>query len=251
MDARRPDAVALRRNGSGARSPCLPVRLAPHVHMCRAGGKFIFLDLVRDEYSALDVAQSRTFEALIASSKQADGAAKSLSEADNRLLATLSDAGLITNDPGVGRPPLAPVLAPPTMTAQRRTKERVSSSSFASAMLACARASIELSRRPLGAVVASVERRKMRVGGHPLDIPAMRSALAPFEAARLFYPRPYLCLFDSLALLSFFASRRLFPDWVFAVRATPFEAHCWVQAGDVAINEAAEVAATYTPILIV
>lgn len=50
-----------------------------------------------------------------------------------------------------------------------------------------------------------------------------------FHSLRPLYPRPYLCLFDSLALLEFLAQWRVFPHWVFGVSVDPFEAHCWIQ----------------------
>jgi hypothetical protein len=59
------------------------------------------------------------------------------------------------------------------------------------------------------------------------------------------------CLHDSLALLEFLARYGIFPDWVFAVRARPFVAHCWVQYQDVVFNDTAEHVGGYTPIMVV
>lgn len=75
--------------------------------------------------------------------------------------------------------------------------------------------------------------------------------LAVFDRLRLFYPRPYLCLFDSLALIHFLARFDLYPDWVFAVRADPFEAHCWVQADAVVLNDTVERVASLHPIMVI
>jgi hypothetical protein len=72
-----------------------------------------------------------------------------------------------------------------------------------------------------------------------------------FDSLRLFYPRPYLCLFDSLALIHFLARFGLYPDWVFGVQADPFEAHCWVQAGSVVLNDTVERVSAFTPIMYV
>ncbi len=248
MGARRDNPAASGSAARGARFSFLPIRLAPHVHMCRAGGRIIFLDLARDEYSALDPVQSKAFEALIGS--DFDRSSPHLSESDNRLLGALADAGAITNAPNVGEPPRPPDMSLPS-TALRRENGRVWPVAVFRAMLACASAARDLKRRPLIDVVTSVKRRKKPVGASGHDVPALQTAFESFETARLFYPRSYLCLFDSLALLRYFASCGLYPDWVFAVRGAPFEAHCWVQAGDVAVNETVEVAATYTPILIV
>jgi hypothetical protein len=72
-----------------------------------------------------------------------------------------------------------------------------------------------------------------------------------FERLRLFYPRSYLCLFDSLALIHFLARFDVYPDWVFGVNADPFEAHCWVQAGNVVLNDTVARVSGFTPIMVV
>jgi Transglutaminase-like superfamily len=59
------------------------------------------------------------------------------------------------------------------------------------------------------------------------------------------------CLHDSLALLEFLARYRIFPGWVFGVRARPFVAHCWVQYEDIVFNDTVEHVAGYTPIMVV
>jgi hypothetical protein len=71
-----------------------------------------------------------------------------------------------------------------------------------------------------------------------------------FLLLRPLYPRPYLCLFDSLGLLHFLAQFRHFPRWIFGVKLEPFAAHCWVQSGDTVLNDTVEVVRQYTPILV-
>lgn len=70
-----------------------------------------------------------------------------------------------------------------------------------------------------------------------------------FSALRPLFPRDYLCLFDSLALVLYLAKHGTGGDWVFAVREEPFDAHCWVQAGSVVLNDFADRVAMYTPIM--
>ncbi|MEO1020428.1 MAG: lasso peptide biosynthesis B2 protein, partial [Pseudomonadota bacterium] len=62
-------------------------------------------------------------------------------------------------------------------------------------------------------------------------------------------PRPYLCLFDSLALLYFLARYEVFPQWVFAVQLKPFRAHCWVQSNSLVVNDVVANVRHYTPIM--
>lgn len=56
-------------------------------------------------------------------------------------------------------------------------------------------------------------------------------------------------MFDSLALLHFLARYRQFPRWVYGVKLKPFRAHCWVQAGDVVVNDIVDNVRGYTPIM--
>jgi hypothetical protein len=64
-------------------------------------------------------------------------------------------------------------------------------------------------------------------------------------------PIPSVCLSDSIALLDLLARRGLAADLVFGVKLNPFAAHCWVQAGDVVLNETVECVRRHTEILVV
>jgi hypothetical protein len=82
-----------------------------------------------------------------------------------------------------------------------------------------------------------------RDGHCPASLPGAASERALLHAARLFLrARRYIpiapcCLPDSLALTRFLARRRLHSHIVIGVAGEPFSAHCWVQAGDLALNE--------------
>lgn len=114
-----------------------------------------------------------------------------------------------------------------------------------------ARASRELRGERFQHIVKSIQARKNRNVSHagPPDFERARSLAAAFQRLRLFYPRSYLCLFDSLALIHFLARFQVFPDWVFGVTADPFEAHCWVQAGNLVLNDTVARVSGFTPIM--
>lgn len=103
---------------------------------------------------------------------------------------------------------------------------------------------------PLQETVQRVTSAAERSGDHTtFDYQKARTRIAAFNRLRPFYDRSYLCLFDSLALLLFLAKFRLFPRWIFGVQSEPFAAHCWVQEGDVVLNDTVERVQPYTPIL--
>jgi hypothetical protein len=117
--------------------------------------------------------------------------------------------------------------------------------------LSCIRASRSLRDKGFAASIEAVGARKPLEGSDrkAFNLRRARSLISSFNELRLFYARPYVCLFDSLALIHFLAQYGLYPDWVFGVSADPFEAHCWVQAGQVVLNDTVERVSAFTPIL--
>lgn len=91
----------------------------------------------------------------------------------------------------------------------------------------CARADYCIRFKQFSQVISRVDARRRRISAPSCD--RLVHLTRVFHALRPFYPRSYLCLFDSLALLEFLAHWELFPAWVFGVTVDPFEAHCWVQ----------------------
>jgi hypothetical protein len=69
-----------------------------------------------------------------------------------------------------------------------------------------------------------------------------------FAEAHLYLPRLTRCLPHSLALLDFLKRRGCPAQLIFGVRTHPFEAHCWVQAGAVVLNDTLSHARWYAPI---
>jgi len=72
-----------------------------------------------------------------------------------------------------------------------------------------------------------------------------------FARARRYVPIEPTCLLDSLSLLQFLSRRGLSANIVFGVTSEPFAAHCWVQAGDIVLNETLSDANAHTPIRMV
>jgi hypothetical protein len=76
-------------------------------------------------------------------------------------------------------------------------------------------------------------------------------AARQFLATRRLAPAAPRCLPDSLALLDHLARRGLGGELVFGVKLNPFSAHCWVQRGDLVLNDALDHVTLHTPILVV
>ena len=67
----------------------------------------------------------------------------------------------------------------------------------------------------------------------------------------LFYTLRGACLLDSLTLIHFLSAEGIHPDWVFGVKTEPFDAHCWVQQGELLLNDVPDRVRQYSPILVV
>lgn len=77
---------------------------------------------------------------------------------------------------------------------------------------------------------------------------SLLQAVWQFARARRYVPIEPTCLLDSLSLLRFLSWRRLSANIVFGVTSEPFAAHCWVQAGDMVLNETLSDTHAHTPI---
>jgi hypothetical protein len=78
--------------------------------------------------------------------------------------------------------------------------------------------------------------------------PAVLQAARRFRSMRPFVPSLSRCLPHSLLLRSYLRACELEAMLVVGVRLFPFEAHSWVQAGDVVLTDDLERTAAYTPI---
>lgn len=234
--------------------------LCRETFLCPTDFHWMLLDLERDLYLAV---HRRHFDPLgpwLHGWSEALGIAGNsaayMSSETLALATELVTRGLLTTRAQSGKAVEAAAVPVPTDTLdpRRRHKGRAASTLYMPVfMLAAARADYLLRRRSLSEITRSVANRKKRRSRSavPFDRAAAERLFLIFNALRPLYPRDYLCLFDSLALLEFFAIFDLFPSWVFGVTTDPFQAHCWIQQGRLLVNDVLERASTYTPILCV
>lgn len=72
-----------------------------------------------------------------------------------------------------------------------------------------------------------------------------------FLKARKFVPIETCCLLDSLSITAFLTRRHLYANIVFGVTSDPFSAHCWVQSGDIVLNDTIGNTRAYTVIRVI
>ncbi|WP_158918681.1 lasso peptide biosynthesis B2 protein [Caulobacter sp. S45] len=79
---------------------------------------------------------------------------------------------------------------------------------------------------------------------------ALIDSVAMFLQIYPWIPFQGACLFRSLMLLLYLRRQGHDAMWVFGVRTWPFLAHCWLQVGDVVLNDHAEGLVSFYPILV-
>ncbi len=85
-----------------------------------------------------------------------------------------------------------------------------------------------------------------------VDTDVLFGLVSMFDRLRPFaYARQNNCLLHSLALLQFLSHYGVFPEWVFGVRSSPFEAHCWLQWRMTSITDAPLNLDRLAPIMVV
>jgi hypothetical protein len=79
--------------------------------------------------------------------------------------------------------------------------------------------------------------------------PEVERLVAAFERILPWLPFQEVCLYRAFLLKRVLRWRGHSARWVFGVRTWPFQAHCWLQIGDVVLDDAADRLAGFTPIM--
>lgn len=202
------------------------------------GGRPVFMDERNDSYFLLESKAEAEFLSLI---DRGGGL-------ENRGSAALRSAlgGHVgTSQILLARPPQAArtLLDQPEAAARPRISDAVN------VALLLRRARSTISKRPIGEILRELATGAARAGG---EQPRCRvpSDAGRFIAARRLVPHAPNCLRDSLALVEWLARPKGLLV-VFGVKLEPFGAHCWVQLGDLLLNDRPETVARFRPVRVI
>lgn len=199
------------------------------VHAAITGEDLVLLDLAADDYVCLPAvaAGCRDVETVISGLSRA--------QADS-----LRAAGLLSDVPAPAGP--LPVVA--SLDLRDFDRRRIAFADIATAGLAVA----DVARRGRDPTVGQLLDLARSVARRD-DPHETLQASAAFSDLLPLLPVRSQCLHRSAVLMAFLGRKRLRATWVFGVRTWPFRAHCWVQIGDVCLNDDFERLRPYTPIL--
>lgn len=214
----------------------MQLRLGEAIHGVMIDGDAVFLDVEADAYFCLPQ---------IGSALTINGSAVSTSERE--LGEGLCSAGLASTDT------ISPPRQPPPPAPRRTARALIGQEDQAAARPSWRH------WRAIGkaALTAARGRRRSfdrllpdRVAAAPPPGPELLADLAVFRGLAPWLPLDGLCLYRSHLLRTYLVSLGHSVDWMFGVRTWPFRAHCWLQAGDVALDDEAERVAAYHPIMV-
>ena len=95
-----------------------------------------------------------------------------------------------------------------------------------------------------------LDRRQHLIESNSAKLHTLPSLISSFRQLRIwFYTAHDQCLFDSLVLSVFLTLLKVNCTFVIAVVSKPFLAHAWVQVGDMVLNDTAEHAQEFHPLL--
>lgn len=223
-------------------------RLRDNLSYCLIDGHAVFLDIDADRYFLLSGHLERTFLAYASRNSLADETLKEL--ADRKILAPCpADASI--------EPAFNDSL--PTRSAIELSRP---TGRFAARHVAEVWRDVWISRRLLKVrTLKNVVDATARYRNERVEPPVPRCAPPPqkhllehaniFRRARLYIPIEPRCLPDSLALIRFLARRQRYGSIIFGVTYEPFSAHCWVQTGNLILNDTLGNATSHTPIRVV
>lgn len=204
--------------------------LRPDVHAVAIGDDLALLDLARDAYLCLP-------DGAPALEPVSRDAIRPGAVADS-----LRAGGLLGPEPPGVR--LVPPPLPTRTLIHQPLSGTLSSRSLAAAL--AVPGDIRRARRGEGLApwLALAEARR------PLsrDTEAVAAAARQFWTVGAWLPVEGECLVRSAMLVAFLRRMGLSADWVFGVRLWPFAAHCWVQLGEVCLNDDVERLWPYTPL---
>jgi hypothetical protein len=231
--------------------------LQSHVFLCRSPRHWVILDVSRDKYLCVDRRQFDSLGPRIRGWEKAPAHGIGEAEEPTREAMALADKLLslaILSERADGAKDARPIVySHPTDAVDSESREVTRGRRWIYArsfFWSCAKASRQLRKERFESIIASTRTRKVRDRNPAaFDIERARFLVAVFDSLRWFYPRAYICLFDSLALIHFLAGFRLYPDWVFGVKADPFEAHCWVQSDRIVLNDTVGRVSGFSPIM--
>lgn len=220
-------------------------RLRDGLTYCEVDGQFVFLDIERDRYFQLPCTLTRAFNAC----------RHGIPGTDISVLSALGivievSAALDSMQPCIAAAACCSVLE--SASAGRRSNPKVIAEVLALLFTTQFKLRTQRLKSVLRASASAYGLKKSLLdASSSVNEPRYLQAVQEYQRARRLIPIEPHCLLDSLALRGFLSRRRLPATLVFGIIPAPFSAHCWLQVGNLALNDSVGNVNAHTPIRIV
>ena len=216
------------------------LQLRSHVSFAIVNGRAVFLDILRDRYFALDPEAEAAF---------ARACAGAMPGRQDPAFARLVATELFTLGPEPDPPVPAKVEIPLKGLERAGGRSRLHLLDLPEIWWFLSRSRRALKSRLLNEIIGAVDKARGKAT-MPVGAATTAELAQRFREARALVGIEPSCLQDSLALGLWLARRSARPTIVFGVKLDPFGAHCWVQTDSAILNDAPDVVAEFTPILV-
>ncbi|KZC23833.1 hypothetical protein RHOFW104T7_11835 [Rhodanobacter thiooxydans] len=206
---------------------------------CLVDGHPIFLDMGSDRYFRLSGSMERIFMNWLGNACEEND------------IALLVERKILTNLSARSRSPREPIRAP-QLSALELPLSHASCGARILIEVFITVSWTQIQLKTIG-IKGTVERGlrpddKLGMAATGSDQGKLLAAAHDFLEARKLVPVGTRCLLDSLAMAKFLKRRRMRVNVIVGVTGDPFSAHCWVQAGDMVLNDALGNVRIYSPI---
>ncbi|CAM8668275.1 lasso peptide biosynthesis B2 protein [Sphingobium cupriresistens] len=217
----------------------MPAMLRPGLAYCLTGGQAVFMDLTADRYFALSSAKTAAFSACLSEdpSPEVDTAMR-----------YFMDAGILVAGVADATSAALPIIELPARDGPIQEDGSVRPRALMSAMTILLFTRFKQIYRPKALFALGLEARWWKFGGTSSGGVHLRDLLETMSCAERLLPLRLNCVSRTRALKHFLARYGLDTDMIVAVRLHPFSAHCWLQSGDMVLNDTLEGIAPYTVI---
>ena len=227
----------------------MPYRLRDDLSCCQTAGHLVFLDLRNDRYFRL----SKPMECALLSALQEGNHSDTVNDLIQRNILIRTPVGTNVRKPNTIENPERSAIEEESETPRIRPID------LAEVFFIVILTYFQLRTMPLKRVLELTVSRRIRHPTRETPPPEalskengdLASAACAFLRARLLVPIDTCCLLDSIGLARFLFRRNLTASLVFGVTGDPFAAHCWVQNGDLILNDTVGNATSYTRILVI
>lgn len=237
--------------------------LTKHTFVCLTDGVLVFLNLRADRYTCLERKYTRPIGALLGLPALTSSGAEVETESANdetirETVMTMIDRDFATRDPALGKAAefveqhaeLREMLGYEIGEAPKVRADHVLRFFKALILTKFLLRFVSIER-----TVARVKRRRARHvarDGRPPSDERINELVEVYKMLKpLFVTVKDQCVYNSLFLIEFLATYRVYPSWYFGVRLNDFYAHCWVQDGDIVYDDFVDNTSQNQPIMVV